>query len=123
MTSADRGVGFTKQGADPHYHTMSHDAIKSLPVGHLARGDGILLLWSTGAMLPQALDVLDAWGTKHLSQIIWRKVTKNGKVRVGTGYRCAPLMSRSSWRASAAGRSTRRFPRSSAAWPRAFPEA
>jgi hypothetical protein len=43
--------------------------------------------FSTGAMLPQALDVLNAWGAKYLSQIIWRKVTKNGKVRVGTGYR------------------------------------
>ena len=61
--------------------------IKALPVGHLGREDAILLLWSTGAMLPQALSVLDAWGAKYLSQIIWRKVTRNGKVRVGTGYR------------------------------------
>jgi N6-adenosine-specific RNA methylase IME4 len=54
-------------------------------VGHLARRDTILLLWSTGAMLPQALAVLDAWCAKYLSQIVWRKVTKNGKVRIGTG--------------------------------------
>jgi hypothetical protein len=57
--------------------------IKALPVGHLARQDAIVLLWSTGAMLPQALDVLTAWGVKYLSQIIWRKVTKNGKLRFG----------------------------------------
>ena len=38
-------------------------------------------------MLPQALAVLDAWGAKYLSQVVWRKVTKNGKVRFGTGYR------------------------------------
>jgi N6-adenosine-specific RNA methylase IME4 len=66
---------------------MALDDIKALPVGHLARQDAILLLWSTGAMLPEALDVLHAWGAKYLSQIIWRKVTKNSKVRVGTGYR------------------------------------
>jgi N6-adenosine-specific RNA methylase IME4 len=77
----------TKKGADPHYKVMDLEAIKVLPVGHLARQDAILLLWSTGAMLPQALDVLNVWGTKYLSQIIWRKVTKNAKVRVGTGYR------------------------------------
>ncbi len=77
----------TKKGADPHYDVMSLADIKALPVGHLARGDAILLLWSTGAMLPQALDVLAAWGAKYLSQIVWRKVTKNAKVRVGTGYR------------------------------------
>jgi N6-adenosine-specific RNA methylase IME4 len=36
-------------------------------------------------LLSQAclLDMLAAWGAKYLS----RKVTKNGKVRVGTGYR------------------------------------
>ncbi len=77
----------TKKGADPHYDVMSLTDIKALPVGHLARQDAILLLWSTGAMLPQALDVLNAWGAKYLSQIIWRKVTKNAKIRVGTGYR------------------------------------
>jgi N6-adenosine-specific RNA methylase IME4 len=75
----------TKKGADPHYDVMTLDDIKALPVGHLARRDAILLLWSTGAMLPQALDVLAAWGAKYLSQIVWRKMTKNGEVRVGTG--------------------------------------
>jgi N6-adenosine-specific RNA methylase IME4 len=77
----------TKKGADPHYRVMDLHAIKAIPVGHLARQDAILLLWSTGAMLPEALDVLKAWGAKYLSQIIWRKVTKNAKVQWGTGYR------------------------------------
>jgi N6-adenosine-specific RNA methylase IME4 len=77
----------TRKGADSHYDVMALADIKALPVGHLARQDAILLLWSTGAMLPQALEVLDAWGAKYLSQIVWRKVTKNSKVRVGTGYR------------------------------------
>ncbi len=60
--------------------------IRALPVGYLAQHDAIVLLWSTAPMLPQALDVLDAWGGKYLSQIVWRKV-KNGKVPIGTGYR------------------------------------
>jgi N6-adenosine-specific RNA methylase IME4 len=80
-------IAGTRKGADPHYDVMALADIMSLPVGHLARQDAILLLWSTGAMLPQALEVLDAWGAKYLSQIVWRKVTKNGKVRIGTGYR------------------------------------
>jgi N6-adenosine-specific RNA methylase IME4 len=77
----------TKKGADPHYAVMTLEDIKALQVGHLARADAIVLPWSTGAMLSQALEVLDAWGAKYLSQIIWRKVTKNAKVRVGTSYR------------------------------------
>jgi N6-adenosine-specific RNA methylase IME4 len=46
---------------------MSLPDIKALPVGHLARQAAILVLWSTGAMLPQALDVLSAWDAKYLS--------------------------------------------------------
>jgi N6-adenosine-specific RNA methylase IME4 len=83
----NRSDAGTRKGADPHYDVMALSDIKALPVGHLARRDAILLLWSTGAMLPQALDALDAWGARYLSQMVWRKVTKNGKVRVGTGYR------------------------------------
>jgi hypothetical protein len=44
----------TKKGADPHYDVMGLADIKALPVGHLARQDAILLLWSTGAMLRPA---------------------------------------------------------------------
>jgi N6-adenosine-specific RNA methylase IME4 len=54
-------IAGTKKGPDPHYDVMDLADIIALPVGHLARQDAILLLWSTGAMLPQALDVLDAW--------------------------------------------------------------
>ena len=39
------------------------------------------------AMLPEALDVLKVWGVRYLSQIVWRKITRTGRVRVGTGYR------------------------------------
>jgi hypothetical protein len=48
----------TKKGGGTHYDVMSLADIKALPVGHLARQDAILLLWSTGAMLPQTLEVL-----------------------------------------------------------------
>jgi hypothetical protein len=37
--------------------------------------------------LPQALETLTAWGVRYLSQIVWRKMTRNGKVPIGTGYR------------------------------------
>jgi N6-adenosine-specific RNA methylase IME4 len=88
-------IAGTRKGADPHYDVMTLADIKMLPIGHLARQDAIPLLWSTGAMAPQSLEVLDAWGAKYLSQIVWRKVTKNSKVRIGTGYRvrtCQPVL-------------------------------
>lgn len=77
----------TKKGADPHYAVMPLATIKALPVGQLARGDCLLLLWACGCMLPQALEVMQAWGFVFKSEMIWRKVFPSGKPRMGTGYR------------------------------------
>lgn len=74
------------KSASRHYDLMTTEDIKRLPVRDLAQRDCILLLWTTGAMQPQALDVMSAWGFQYKSQMIWRKLTVNGKVRMGTGY-------------------------------------
>jgi N6-adenosine-specific RNA methylase IME4 len=77
----------TLKGADQHYRVMSLDDIKALRVHELAGADCLLLLWSTGCMLPQCLDVMKAWGFAFKSEMIWRKVFPSGKIRMGTGYR------------------------------------
>jgi N6-adenosine-specific RNA methylase IME4 len=79
----------TKKGADPHYSVMPLEAIKALPVHELARGDCLLLLWTTGWAVAtgQAQDVARAWGFKPISEIVWLKRYPSGKARVGTGYR------------------------------------
>jgi MT-A70 len=50
------------KSAQAQYACMSLDDIKALPVAHLAAPDSILFLWATFAMLPQAFDVMHAWG-------------------------------------------------------------
>ena len=75
-----------RKSASRHYDLMQTDDIKRLPVGDLAQKDCILLLWTTGAMQPQAFEVMRVWGFTYKSQIIWRKTTLAGKVRMGTGY-------------------------------------
>jgi N6-adenosine-specific RNA methylase IME4 len=77
----------TIKGADPHYQVQSLEWIKALPIGQLARTPAICLLWATAPMLPEALACLKLWGFEYKSKIEWRKMTPNGKVRVGTGYR------------------------------------
>lgn len=74
------------KSASRHYSLMQTDDIKALPVGELAQRDCVLLLWATGAMFPQALDVVRAWGFTYKSQMVWCKTTAAGKVRMGTGY-------------------------------------
>lgn len=79
----------TKKGADPHYDVMPLDRIAALPVSKLARGDCLLLLWTTGWAMAtgQAQRVALSWGFKPVSEIVWLKKTVNGKPRMGTGYR------------------------------------
>jgi len=79
------------KGAADQYETMEAADIARLPVGHLARGDCLLLLWACGCMLPQAIEVMRAWGFTFKSEIVWRKITKAGKPRMGTGYRVRTL--------------------------------
>jgi N6-adenosine-specific RNA methylase IME4 len=79
----------TAKGADPHYKVMKLDAIKSLRVGDLARGDCLLLLWTTGWAIAtgQAQEVARAWSFKPITEMVWLKRTGSGKARMGTGYR------------------------------------
>jgi len=79
----------TLKGADPHYDVMRLDAIKALRVGDLARGDCLLLLWTTGWAMAtgQAQEVARAWGFKPITEMVWTKRTANGMRRMGTGYR------------------------------------
>jgi N6-adenosine-specific RNA methylase IME4 len=74
------------KSASRHYGLMQLDDIKALPVGGLAQRDCLLLLWITAPMMPQGVDVMRAWGFTYKSNMVWRKVTPSGKVRMGTGY-------------------------------------
>lgn len=75
------------KAASAQYDVMDLAAIKALPVQNLCRGDALLWLWATHPMLPQALDVVDAWGFRYVTSGVWVKRTRSGKLAFGTGYR------------------------------------
>ena len=68
------------RAADNHYPTSPLDEIKALSVKGIAATDSVLFLWATVPMLPQALDVMAAWGFAYKSSLAW------AKDHVGTGY-------------------------------------
>lgn len=86
---------FTEAGeaknAKAQYGCMSLADIAALPVSALAADDCVLWLWATNPMLPQAIDVLHAWGFEFKTAGHWAKLTRTGKQAFGTGYilRCA----------------------------------
>jgi N6-adenosine-specific RNA methylase IME4 len=68
------------RAAENHYPTSPTDEICARPVGDIAAKDCVLFLCATAPMLPDALRVMEAWGFKYKSHLIWRKP------HVGTGY-------------------------------------
>lgn len=60
------------------YCTMSLDDIKALPVAEVAAEPSHLYLWVPNALLAEGLEVMDAWGFTYKSNIVWRKIRKDG---------------------------------------------
>ena len=73
--STDTGMD---RAADNHYETMQLEDIKTMAVP--AADHCVLFLWATVPMLPEALDVMKAWGFVYKSHCVWVKD------RIGTGF-------------------------------------
>ena len=61
------------------YPTMTLDDIKALPVANAADSRSHLYLWVPNALLPQGLEVMQAWGFEYKTNLIWEKVRKDGQ--------------------------------------------
>lgn len=60
------------------YGTMELGDIAALPVAKVAAETSHLYLWVPNALLPEGLQVMEAWGFKYKSNIVWHKVRKDG---------------------------------------------
>jgi N6-adenosine-specific RNA methylase IME4 len=60
------------------YETMTLDDICALPVEGVSAATAHLYLWTPNALLPDALQVMEAWGFSYKSNIIWHKIRKDG---------------------------------------------
>ena len=60
------------------YSTMEIAEIAGLPVADVAAANAHLYLWTPNALLPEALRVMEAWGFRYISNIIWAKRRKDG---------------------------------------------
>lgn len=60
------------------YSTMSLDDICAMPVRTIAARNSHLYMWVPNALLPDGLKVMDAWGFRYISNIVWAKRRKDG---------------------------------------------
>jgi N6-adenosine-specific RNA methylase IME4 len=60
------------------YPTMKLEEIMELPVNKIADVNCHLYLWVPNALIEEGLKVLNAWGFKYKTNIVWEKVRKDG---------------------------------------------
>jgi len=69
------------------YPTMPLEDIKSLPVSNLCEDTAHLYLWVPNALLAEGLEVMQSWGFKYKTNLVWYKTRKDGGPdRRGVGF-------------------------------------
>jgi N6-adenosine-specific RNA methylase IME4 len=72
------------RGAEKNYRVLTLDDICRFELPPLL-DDSLLLLWRVSSQVEEAYRVVRAWGFEPKSEIVWRKLTKNGKPHFGMG--------------------------------------
>ncbi|WP_080427672.1 MT-A70 family methyltransferase [Burkholderia ubonensis] len=60
------------------YSTMTLEVIMSLEVKEVLAPNAHLYLWVPNALLPDGLKVMEAWGFRYVSNIVWAKRRRDG---------------------------------------------
>ncbi len=68
-----------RRGAAAHYDLMPLERIKAMPVANLAEDNAHLYLWTPNNIIPEALQVVKAWGFTYRNMLVW------GKPKLGLG--------------------------------------
>ena len=69
------------------YPTMRLQEIKDLPVEAIAEERAHLYLWVPNALLAEGMQVMENWGFKYKTNMIWYKIRKDGGPdRRGVGF-------------------------------------
>ena len=60
------------------YGTMNLNEIMGLPVSQLSAQTAHLYLWVPNALLPEGIRVMEAWGFRYKTNLVWHKIRKDG---------------------------------------------
>ena len=60
------------------YGTLHLEDIMEMPVADVAGENSHLYLWVPNALLLEGIQVLEAWGFKYKSNLVWHKIRKDG---------------------------------------------
>ena len=85
---AKRGEKWARRNGRSPYDVMDTEAIATLPVEQITAKNAVLMLWATYPKLPEAFEVIAAWGfTYKTVGLTWVKLNKRGSgFKFGLGY-------------------------------------
>lgn len=64
-----------------HYPTMNQEELLAFPMAEkFAAGDAMIFMWAVSPRLPQAIELLTAWGFEYITNMAWVKD------KIGMGY-------------------------------------
>lgn len=61
------------------YSTLDLASIAAIPVHSVVAKNAHLYLWVPNALVPEGLQVMESWGFRYVSNIVWAKRRKDGK--------------------------------------------
>lgn len=70
--------GYTDSSLPLQYKTMTVAEIGALPVADIIAPQAHLYLWTTNRFLPDAFDVIKAWGFNYSTTLVWAKAPIGG---------------------------------------------
>jgi N6-adenosine-specific RNA methylase IME4 len=73
LSDCERSESRMDRPAENHNPTSWLDEIKARDVPRIAADDCVLFHWASVSLLPQALEVMAAWGFTYKSQFVWVK--------------------------------------------------
>jgi N6-adenosine-specific RNA methylase IME4 len=69
------------------YKSIDLEALKALEVSKVSADDCLLFLWATGPKLPEAFEVIKAWGFTYTTMaFVWVKTYKSKQPITGLGH-------------------------------------
>ena len=71
-----RDKTFMEANTNRYPAPMATADIMALPVGNICEDNCVLFLWATTPILPEAINVVNAWGFTYKTLFIWEKTNK-----------------------------------------------
>jgi len=65
-------------GVNYYYNVMNTKDICNMPIPNICEKNCVLFLWATVPLLPDAFEVMNAWGFKYKTMLTWHKLRCKG---------------------------------------------